>query len=112
MFLYQFEDVGYKIKLNSETAWWSLSKERNPVERTILHGITGIVYPGEILAMLGPSGSGKTTLLSAMGGRLGGKVSGSILFNGRRLGKSMKRRTGFVTQDDVLLTHTKCFTKC
>lgn len=101
----KFEDVGYKIKLNSETAWWSLSKERNPVEKTILHGITGIVCPGEILAMLGPSGSGKTTLLSAMGGRLGGKVSGSILFNSRRLGKSMKRRTGFVTQDDVLYPH-------
>ena len=89
--------MGYKIKLNSETAWWSLTKERNPMERTILHGITGIVYPGEILAMLGPSGSGKTTLLSAMGG-IGGKVSGSILFNGQRLAKSMKRRTGFVNE--------------
>lgn len=101
----KFEDVGYKIKLNSKTAWWNISTERNPVERTILHGITGIVCPGEILAMLGPSGSGKTTLLSAMGGRLEGKVSGSILFNGQRLGKSMKRRTGFVTQDDVLYPH-------
>ncbi|CAN1833638.1 ABC transporter G family member 9 [Linum perenne] len=45
-----------------------------------------------MLAMLGPSGSGKTTLLTALGGKLGG-------------GSGMKRRTGFVTQDDVLYPH-------
>ncbi|KHN36795.1 ABC transporter G family member 9 [Glycine soja] len=58
-----------------------------------------------MLAMLGPSGSGKTTLLTALGGRLRGKLYGSITYNGEAFSNSMKRNTGFVTQDDVLYPH-------
>ena len=65
----------------------------------------GVVEPGEMLAMLGPSGSGKTTLLTALGGRLRGKLYGSITYNGEAFSNSMKRNTGFVTQDDVLYPH-------
>ncbi|KAG1354976.1 ABC transporter G family member 14 [Cocos nucifera] len=56
--------------------------------------------------MLGPSGSGKTTLLTALGGRrLPGKLSGKITYNGLPFSGPMKRRTGFVAQDDVLYPH-------
>ncbi|KAE8661388.1 ABC transporter G family member 21 [Hibiscus syriacus] len=55
--------------------------------------------------MLGPSGSGKTTLLTALGGRLTGKFSGTITYNGRPFSSSVKRRIGFVAQDDVLYPH-------
>ncbi|CAN6457635.1 unnamed protein product [Victoria cruziana] len=58
-----------------------------------------------MLAMLGPSGSGKTTLLTALGGRLGGKLTGSITYNGVPFRNSVKRCMGFVTQDDVLHPH-------
>lgn len=71
----------------------------------ILKKVTGMVKPGEMLAMLGPSGSGKTTLLTALGGRLSGKVEGTITYNGQPFSNSMKRNTGFVTQDDVLYPH-------
>ncbi|KAK4487469.1 hypothetical protein RD792_005895 [Penstemon davidsonii] len=55
--------------------------------------------------MLGPSGSGKTTLLTALSGRLPGKISGRITYNGQPFSSSTKRKTGFVTQDDVLYPH-------
>lgn len=82
------------------------------------------------MAMMGPSGSGKTTLLSILGGRqprwvngkvrldgwlwgVGGlngvivhhrsmSVSGTIRYNGKPLEKAIRRRIGFVTQDDVM----------
>ena len=75
-------------------------------ERTILNEITGVAYPGEILAVLGPSGSGKSTLLNALAGRLRGQaLTGSILINDKKLTKQTLKRTGFVTQDDVLYPH-------
>lgn len=52
----------------------------------------------------GPSGSGKTTLLSILGGRAqkSMKVKGKVLFNGEPLGKDVKRKLGYVMQDDLL----------
>ncbi|XP_076920066.1 ABC transporter G family member 14-like [Bidens hawaiensis] len=91
----KFEDVVYKVK----------TKRNGTCEKTILHGVTGKVCPGEILAMLGPSGSGKTTLLTALGGRLTGNLSGKITYNNKPFTGSVKRKTGFVTQDDVLYPH-------
>ena len=82
-----------------------LKKSKNSEEKMILKGITGMVQPGEVLAMLGPSGSGKTTLLTALGGRLGGRLAGTITYNGKPFSNAMKRNTGFVTQDDVLYPH-------
>lgn len=55
--------------------------------------------------MLGPSGSGKTTLLTALAGRLPGKITGSITYNGQPFSSSMKRKTGLVAQDDMLYPH-------
>nr|GEU94007.1 ABC transporter G family member 14-like [Tanacetum cinerariifolium] len=88
----KFEGVVYKVKLGTR-------------DKTILNGVTGMVCPGEILAMLGPSGSGKTTLLTALGGRLAGQLSGKITYNSQPFSGSTKRRTGFVAQDDVLYPH-------
>ncbi|KAI3821892.1 hypothetical protein L1987_09467 [Smallanthus sonchifolius] len=89
----KFEKVIYKVKLKGTR------------EKVILNGVSGMVRPGEILAMLGPSGSGKTTLLTALGGRLTGKLAGKITYNNQPFCGSTKRRTGFVTQDDVLYPH-------
>ncbi|KAL1567128.1 ABC transporter G family member 9-like isoform X2 [Salvia divinorum] len=99
----QFDEVVYKIRI--EPVGGLLKKKTKPEKRVILNGVSGSVYPGEMLAMLGPSGSGKTTLLTALGGRLGGDLTGTITYNGKPFSNAMKRNTGFVTQDDVLYPH-------
>lgn len=81
------------------------SSSKPKLTRTIVNSVSGTVRPGELLAMLGPSGSGKTTLLTALAGRLPGKISGTIRYNGQAFSSSMKRKTGFVTQEDVLYPH-------
>ncbi|EPS63929.1 hypothetical protein M569_10851 [Genlisea aurea] len=96
----KFEDIGCKVGSKSD----SVLKQK-----TILNGITGTVSPGEVLAMLGPSGSGKTTLLTALGGRLAGKLSGRITYNGEPFSGTIRRKTGFVSQDDVLYQHLTVF---
>ncbi|THG23088.1 hypothetical protein TEA_013167 [Camellia sinensis var. sinensis] len=98
-----FQEVIYKVRL--EQTGLCCGGISSSVEKTILNGVTGMVFPGEILAMLGPSGSGKTTLLTALGGRLTGKLSGKITYNGQPFSGSIKRRTGFVAQYDVLYPH-------
>uniref|UniRef100_A0A2N9FM62 ABC transporter domain-containing protein n=1 Tax=Fagus sylvatica TaxID=28930 RepID=A0A2N9FM62_FAGSY len=118
----KFMDVCYQVKLEKRqkkpTSCFQRMFGNGPTqsdqrsaatiqERTILNGITGMVSPGQILAILGPSGSGKSTLLNALAGRLhhGHGLTGTILANGAKLSKSVLRRTGFVTQDDVLYPH-------
>ncbi|GAA0186228.1 ATP-binding cassette [Lithospermum erythrorhizon] len=102
----KFEDVSYTITLqNNKTNRFFTSSTKPKPTRTILNGVSGVVKPGELLAMLGPSGSGKTTLLTALAGQLQGKLSGSITYNNHPFTSSIKRKTGFVAQDDVLYPH-------
>lgn len=107
----QFSNLVYNVSLKPPKSWWNVKKLKENcasqiVKKTILHGVSGTVRPGEMLVMLGPSGSGKTTLLKLLGGRLTGKLKkGTILYNDKPYSKAMKRRTGFVTQDDVLFPH-------
>ncbi|GLU04810.1 hypothetical protein SLE2022_219410 [Rubroshorea leprosula] len=103
----KFEDVAYGIISSQGGRRGSCfaSAQEPKLTRTVLNGVSGVVRPGELLAMLGPSGSGKTTLLTALAGRLPGKVSGTITYNGGPFSSSMKRKTGFVSQDDVLYPH-------
>lgn len=70
----------------------------------ILYNVHGLVEPKEVLALMGPSGSGKTTLINILGARSTKqvKIKGLVSFNGEKLDKSMKRKIGFVMQDDLL----------
>ncbi|XP_021776034.1 ABC transporter G family member 22-like [Chenopodium quinoa] len=93
----KFKEVTYKVVLKGFS---------NTEEKQVLHGITGSVDPGEVLALMGPSGSGKTTLLNVLGGRLTQpKAGGSVTYNDQPYSKLLKSRIGFVTQDDVLYPH-------
>ncbi|KAK2378177.1 ABC transporter G family member [Trifolium repens] len=110
----KFEDVEFKVR-NSQTVSKNpvktmvskVSTQNNADERNkykkILKGITGSIGPGEILALMGPSGSGKTTLLSVIGGRVNNdNVKGNITYNDVPYSPALKRRIGFVPQEDVL----------
>ncbi|XP_028805774.1 ABC transporter G family member 25 [Neltuma alba] len=111
----KFVDVGYRVKVDRKKGGSNIKRMISSLsdggttaqEKIILNGVTGMVCPGEILAVLGPSGSGKSTLLNALAGRLvqGQGLTGTIHANGCKLSKSILRRTGFVTQDDVLYPH-------
>ncbi|WZY73792.1 hypothetical protein YC2023_006032 [Brassica napus] len=105
----KFEDVEYKVRNIQASLKTMVSKVVTHTNsdpdgyKHILKGITGSTGPGEILALMGPSGSGKTTLLKIMGGRLTDNVKGKLTYNDIPYSPSVKRRIGFVTQDDVLL---------
>ncbi|CAH8331464.1 unnamed protein product [Eruca vesicaria subsp. sativa] len=111
----KFVDVCYRVKLHGDSSkikkFLGLEhrpsdESRSTEERTILSGVTGMVTPGEFMAVLGPSGSGKSTLLNAVAGRLHGPgLTGKILMNDTKPTKQTLKRTGFVAQDDLLYPH-------
>ncbi|XP_021373096.1 ABC transporter G family member 27-like [Mizuhopecten yessoensis] len=70
--------------------------------KEILKGVSGIVYSGDLLAVMGPTGSGKTTLLNTLAGKIP-VVSGSVHLNGLPFDKALRRRLGYVMQSDVFL---------
>ena len=83
---------------------------KGKVEVMALRGVNLTIEKGEFLAVVGPSGSGKTTLLNIIG-CLDTATSGSILYNGKELGKMdekslsvyRKENIGFVFQSYNLI---------
>eukprot|EP00903_Cladosiphon_okamuranus_P016410 g15131.t1 len=72
-------------------------------EAHVLRGVTGVVSPGQIMAIMGPSGSGKTTLLDLLGGRKtksAGRQEGTIIVDGE-LGSGGGANSAYVMQDNV-----------
>ena len=80
--------------------------------------MSGVVHPGQVLAIMGPSGGGKTTLLDVLSGKLmlrsrltctgranRGRLSpdSSILVNGKERDRFFKKISGYVMQDDSLI---------
>lgn len=72
--------------------------------KCILRDVGGRADPGSLVALMGPSGSGKSTLLEILGGRSSRSLrcKGQVLFNGEGLTKAVKRKLGYVAQDDLM----------
>ncbi|CAI6341635.1 unnamed protein product [Periconia digitata] len=71
-------------------------------EKRILNKVNGYAKPGVMVALMGASGAGKTTLLNTLSQRqTTGVVSGSMLVDGKALGRDFQRGTGFCEQMDL-----------
>lgn len=106
----EFQDVYYEVTMKSpQGGWFNPLKtiKKKTITKEILRGVSGSVLPSEFLAIMGPSGSGKTTFLSILGGRIpqAKGVTGTISYNDLNYSKALKRKIGFVTQDDTFFAH-------
>ena len=74
--------------------------------RSILDNISGMVKPGQVMAIMGASGAGKSTFLDILARKSKrGNVSGITLVNGREVADEMfKNVMGFVDQEDTLMS--------
>ena len=85
-----------------EVAVAGADKQAPPVKR-ILHGLSGQLLPGNIMAIMGPSGSGKTSLMKLLAGRRPPSL-GRLDVNGVPMDvPSFRRASGFVAQTTVFL---------
>lgn len=74
----------------------------------LLKNISGVAYPGELLAVMGSSGAGKTTLLNSLAFRspAGVQVSHSAIraLNGVPVNaKQLRSRCAYIQQDDLFI---------
>ena len=92
------------IGLQWNNITYSSTATKNDPGKVLIHPMSGVANPGELLAIMGTSGAGKSTLLDILAGRLVSKnLSGSILANGNPIDfKNFKRQSGYVMQSDAL----------
>lgn len=72
--------------------------------RRLLEGVSLVIQPGEMVAIMGPSGAGKSTLLSVLNGQVA-PAAGRIVIGGLDLHdhfELFRGRIGYVPQDDIL----------
>lgn len=71
----------------------------------VLSGVHGIVYPGQVMAIMGASGAGKTTFLDILARKnKRGTISGEFFVNRETItDEYFKSFVGFVDQEDTLM---------
>ncbi|KAF9196484.1 hypothetical protein BGZ50_000104 [Haplosporangium sp. Z 11] len=74
--------------------------------KEVLTQVSGLVKPGQVMAIMGASGAGKTSLLDILAKRhKSGSVHGHIYVNGKTVShQEYKRVVGYVDQEDTLMS--------
>jgi len=108
----EFVDVTFRYPTATEVSLASLESVAvlSPFsEKTILHEISFVAEPGQMIALVGPSGAGKSTL-AQLTARLYDPRAGAVRINGIDLRdvttKSIQRTVGMVMQDAHLFHDT------
>ncbi len=108
----EFDHVSFRYPAASELAIASLEQTALPDkagDKPVLHDISFVAEPGQMVALVGPSGAGKTTITQLIP-RLYDVKGGAIRVNGidvRDLTQqSLHDRIGVVTQDSHLFHDT------
>lgn len=97
---------GYTLSWKNLTYTINIGKDN---EKEILHGLTGIVKPGSVVAVIGPSGAGKSSFLDALAGRKpGNEISGKIAINGRT-NIPIKHVSRYCVQEEALFGNLTVF---
>lgn len=79
----------------------------------LLDGVSALVQPGRLTALMGASGAGKTTLLDTVSQRkTTGQVEGNFLIDGKPLSSDFSRRAGFCMQADIHEPLSTCVFSC
>jgi len=101
---YSWENI--EVYLEIPQGGFFSRKKTPPIQKRILDNVTGVVRPGEFLAIMGASGAGKTTLLNSLTFRNTGKLKilGERYLNGAPVNTdTLARISGYVQQDDLFI---------
>ena len=70
-------------------------------ELQVLKGVSGVLRPGSLTAIMGPSGCGKSTLLDVLADTKSvGVIEGDVRLNGRERGAGFRSTAAYVMQSD------------
>ncbi|KAI8621733.1 P-loop containing nucleoside triphosphate hydrolase protein [Chytriomyces sp. MP71] len=96
-----FKDLGFSVSITKKEG-----RKKITTDKVILKNVTGIFRPRRFTAVMGASGAGKTSFLNVIAGEVKlGSTTGKIVVNNTEIhGTQMKDISGFVFQDDVILS--------
>ncbi len=99
----ELADAGNHIRLDVHRLYRKVTDQAGQ-ERTILHDISLVIEPGQLVALIGGSGAGKSTLMKTLLG-IEPTTSGKVFLNGDDLRQNWgiyRSQIGYVPQDDIV----------